>query len=146
MKVSPASNARMAVICAIGLTLCVGLVAAQPPQESDLKQFWSTFRSAVLQKDWSTLEDLTNFPVLVRGELDRDPVHQVRRSEFRTVFERFLKEGVFSPGEQLKLIRSTTTIEAESNSGELCRVGDMVFRKTAKGWRLSRLYMQYSLD
>jgi len=121
-------------------------MAGQPAKEGELQQFWSTFRNAVIERNWSTLEDLTNFPVLVRGELDRDPVHQVRRSEFRTVFERFLKEGVFSPGEQLKLIRSTTTIQAESNSGELCRVGDMVFRKTAKGWRLSRLYMQYSLD
>lgn len=117
-----------AVICIISLTWCGGLTASQP-EGSELKQFWSTFRKAALRSDWRKLEDLTSFPLIVRGELDRDPVIRVGRSQFPKVFQRFLKEGVFSPNEQLEIIRSTTTPETAMSSDVTCRIGDMILEK-----------------
>jgi hypothetical protein len=134
------------VVCAIHaggstVTACPRSIA-----DPDLNRVWIAFRNAALQQDWSKLEEITNFPLIVRGELDQDPIFRIDRSKFPTIFERFLKEGVFSPNEQLQVIRNTTTIKVDANSRDRCRIGDMVFKRTAKGWRLYTLYMQYSLD
>jgi hypothetical protein len=123
-----------------------GLATEPPPQRSDLKQFWLAFRRATLEKDWQKLEDLTSFPLTIRGELDRDPIRRVSRRDFPKIFDRFLKQGVFSPNEQLEFIRNTTTIDTAVDSGGICRIGDMIFKKAAAGWRLDTLYMQSSLD
>jgi hypothetical protein len=114
--------------------------------QQEFSRFWLTFRSATLQRDWQKLEYLTSFPLTIRGELDRDPVRRVRRREFQKVFDGFLKEGVFSRNEQMEFIRKTITIQSGEDSLAARRVGDMIFRKTVKGWRLDTLYMQYNSD
>jgi len=113
-------------------------------QQQDLNELWSVFRSAALEKDWKKLEELTNFPLRVRGELDRDRTRRVDRREFSKVFDRFLREGVFSPHEQLDFIRKTTSIDMAANSRDTCRIGDMIFKRTSSGWRLHTLYMHTS--
>ncbi len=146
MKLSPTNKIKVAVICSINLIWCIALADTQSSEQSELKQFWGAFRNAALQQDWSKLEEFTNFPLIVRGELDQDPIFRIDRGKFPIIFERFLKEGVFSPNEQLHVIRNTTTIKVDANSRDRCRIGDMVFKRTAKGWRLYTLYMQDSLD
>jgi hypothetical protein len=101
---------------------------------------------ATLERDWRKLEKLVSFPLIVKGVLDRDPIHRVGRREFPTIFDRFLKQGVFSPSEQLELIRRTATPPSTwAGSQHVRRVGDMIFEKTDQGWRLHTLYMEYSL-
>jgi hypothetical protein len=147
MTIRSTSKVAFTVLCFINVACWIGFVASEPsPERTELKQFWIPFRKAALQSDWRILEGLTNFPLIVRGELHRDPILRIRRSEFPTVFQRFLKEGVFSPNEQLEVIRSNSTIQTAASSDVTCRVGDMIFKKTDKGWRLHALYMQYSLD
>jgi hypothetical protein len=133
--------------CVITVALWIRSIGGElPPERQEFNQFWSTFRQATLQRDWRKLEELASFPLTVRGVLDRDPIRRVGRDEFPRIFDRFLKEGVFSANEQLEFIRRTTTVGTAAHSRDNSRVGDMVFKKTASGWHLHTLYLQYTLD
>jgi hypothetical protein len=145
MKIAPAAKFALTAFCILNLAFWTKIMASDPPrQRQDFNQFWSIFRNATLHRDWQKLEGLTNFPLTLKGELDRDPIRRVGRREFPRIFDRFLKEGVFSPNEQVEFIRKTTTIQTAADSEDKRRVGDMVFKKTGKAWRLDTLYMQYT--
>lgn len=133
MTIRSTSKVAFTVLCFINVACWIGFVASEPsPERAELKQFWIPFRKAALQSDWRVLEGLTNFPLIVRGELHREPILRIRRSEFPTVFQRFLKEGVFSPNEQLEVIRSNSTIQTAASSDVTCRVGDMILKKPTR--------------
>ena len=135
---------RLVAFCAITLT-AAGLFAHDRPSDyQDFSTFWQAFRKATLEKDWRRLSEMCNFPVTVRGELDSDPVYRVGRRDFPKMFGQFLREGVFSPNEELNFIRKATGLEDDGRPAR--RVDDMIFRKTHKGWLLDTFYMQYTLD
>jgi hypothetical protein len=117
---------------------------ANLPSNQDFGAFWQVFRKAVLTRNWQMLTQMCNFPVTVKGVLDRDPVYRVGRREFPKVFDQFLREGVFSANEELEYIRKTAKLTDSGRSVQ--RVGDMLFRKTDRGWLLDTLYMQYTSD
>jgi hypothetical protein len=143
MTIRPTIKVTFAVFCIVNVACRMGFATTEPmPVRGDLNQFWLVFRRATLEKDWQKVKELTSFPLTVRGELDGDPIQRVGRAKFSKIFDRFLKEGVFSPNEQLEFIRNTTTIDSAVSSGDMCRIGDMIFKRTATGWRLNTLYMQ----
>jgi|ERR1043166_2162435 len=144
----PAKLHRIAVTTAAVSILTVVIRAAsadaQISFDRDFASFWQTFRKATLERDWKTLTQMCNFPVTVKGVLDRDPVYRVNRGEFPRVFDQFLSEGVISPNEQLDFIRKTRTLADDGRPAR--RVGNMIFRRTPKGWLLHTFYMEYTSD
>jgi hypothetical protein len=147
MRIRPASKFGLIILCVVNLTSSIGIAANDPPLDTqEFTKFWSRFRRVTLEKDWKELQDLTTFPLNVRGELDSAPIHQASRRQFSKIFDRFLRDGVFSANEQLEIIRKTTTRHVAAECNDTCRVGDMIFKKTRKGWRLDTLYMQYPLE
>ena len=141
MRVPPTIEFILTTVLLFNVVITV--VAGELSRDNQgFAEFWSRFRTATLENDWKELEHLTSFPLTIRGELDRDPIRHASRSDFQKTFDRFLREGVFSSNEQFEIIRKTTTIEVSALCKDTCRIGDMIFKKTAKGWRLNTLYMQ----
>lgn len=131
-------------LCATPLMIGVSAGDTKLGSKQDFGAFWQVFRAAVLEKKWQVLTQMCNFPVTVKGVLDHDPVYQVDRRKFPKVFDQFLREGVFSANEELEYIKKTSKLTDDGRP--LRRVGDMLFRKTDRGWLLDALYMQYTSD
>jgi hypothetical protein len=132
------------VFCMSSLMLGVSPGDTKPRSNEDFSFFWQVFRKAALKEDWQMLTQMCNFPVTVKGVLDRDPVYRVGRRDFPRVFHQFLREGVFSPNEEFEFIRKTTTLADDGRPAR--RVGDMIFRRTDRGWLLDTFYMEYTSE
>jgi hypothetical protein len=135
---------QLAIFGIVYLMLQTGSAETHSTRNQDFSVFWQVFRKAALDKNWQMLEQMCHFPVTVKGVLDRDPVYHVSRQKFSRFFDRFLREGVFSPNEELEFIRKTPTLVDDGRPAR--RVDDMIFRRTDKGWLLDTFYMQYTSD
>ena len=126
--------------------------AAQPPSSHDSGEpqefpaFWSGFREALLTGDSSRVATMTQFPLEVRGDTDTDPRAQVTREHFDETVQKLLKQdsGVRPEGETFRqFLTREQSVGAGSvePDGGAARVGDLVFERTAAGWRLVRVYL-----
>jgi hypothetical protein len=128
---------RFGALSVICIVVATGFAHSRPLHSQDFDDFWRVFRKTALEKDWRKLAVMTRFPLTVKGILDRDPVRLVDKREFANVFDEFLRQGVFSENEELEFIRKTTAIPKQiGESLDERRVGDMVFKKTDRGWLL----------
>ncbi|WP_345237482.1 hypothetical protein [Hymenobacter saemangeumensis] len=115
-------------------------------------EFWKDFRTAVINKDYSTIYKLTQFPFETRGPMDSDPLVKYDKAEFPKVFQTFLDEPVSdidSTGKDIKttqlgIIRHTIVPGRHYTlNGDWARVGNLEFNKGSNGWRLTFAYLEY---
>ena len=59
---------------------------------TDIKVFWTNFRSAVISGNYDEIKKYVNFPLLRRGELDTDQTYEVGELDFQDTFEKYLHE------------------------------------------------------
>ncbi len=106
--------------------------------------FWKNFRTAVLSSDTTQIIEQTQFPFQTRGPLDNDPTIEYSKKNFSRVFSAFLGQwnGLdLDGGTELDLIKKTEIPNKDNIQGNYARIGDLVFDKQHKTWRLVFVYL-----
>lgn len=73
------------VLLAMLVTVC-----SAADKDSDVNQFWQTFRQAVLGNQKEKIVTMTQLPLKVRGPDDSDPVKKLNQLDFFDVYERLV--------------------------------------------------------
>ena len=110
----------------------------------NFSHFWKIFRKSVLSSDTGQIIRMTEFPFQTRGPLDSDPTIEYTKREFLPVFQAFLNQwnGIDLEGTtELESIKKTVTSSETYIVKDYARIGDLVFKKTKKGWRLVFVYL-----
>lgn len=108
-------------------------------------EFWKIFRQAILNSDTNQIITMTKFPFQTRGPLDDDPTIEYNKQKFLHVFQAFLNQsnGMDLEGTtELESIKKTTTPNKTDIVNDYARIGDLVFNKTKKGWKLVFIFKQ----
>lgn len=112
----------------------------------DFAGFWEKFRTAVINNDTAQIIALTEFPFLARGPSDSDPTVEYSKKEFVKVFSAYLDQY---NGQDLEgntedyLIKKTELPKREDVQADYARIGDLVFGKSGKDWKLVFAYLNY---
>jgi len=110
----------------------------------DFFTFWKGFRNAVINSDSSKIISMTKFPFQTRGPLDDDPIVTYNSGKFIHIFNAFLNQWngqELNDTTELDDIKKTVTPNKNDIQKDLARVGDLVFNKNAKGWKLVLAYL-----
>ncbi|MDD2631950.1 MAG: hypothetical protein PHH42_05730 [Bacteroidales bacterium] len=119
-------------------------------------EFWFTFRHAILQDDTSFIIKHTIFPIKVRGPLDGEPIVELNKENFTTIFNVFLNQisGLntenYSETELEYIVRNPTLPLENLNKfnnhcpTDIIMVGAMEFENADNEWYLRMLYLEYS--
>jgi hypothetical protein len=110
----------------------------------DFFSFWKGFRKAVIDSDTSKIILTTNFPFQTRGPLDDDPIVKYSNGKFLQVFKAFLNQWTgqgLNDTTELDDIKRTVSPDKNNIQKDIARVGDLVFNKTDKGWKLVFAYL-----
>ena len=134
-RAAPQEHPRDAAQCSSGSAV----------QASGLAAVWSDFRSAVLAGDTQRVTALVQFPLLSSGVLDSDPTTKVQRAGFSTFLQGFLAapSGETPDGSSAKqFIASHACIQDQvlNDARDSAQIGNMVFRRTGGGWRLTQVF------
>ena len=139
------SNMMRKMIPIILFNLASAFLFAQQ-RDSSFDNYWAKFRNAVIAKDYTSLELMTRFPLLVKGTNDFDKVKKFTKNRFPYIFEHYLKqENTTVTGNALKDIIETESIPVSiNNSNKLTyiRFSDMKFRKRKGRWELYLIYIE----
>ncbi len=97
--------------------------------------FWDNFRAAILNQDTIKIIATTHFPFQTRGELDSDPVIEYSKDEFPFVLQTYLQQQEYTAlneQSEFELIKATTDVRKEQQTGDWVRIGDMEFKEWGK--------------
>lgn len=117
-------------------------MAIRPDTARDVfPEFWLQFREYVLDFDTLNLFERMEFPILVFGYLDDDPVYVVSKENILWFWNIFLFED---DNDNMEIIQST--IDVTKNPWYNSRknehmVGYLGFTKYQEGWKLKDLYI-----
>ena len=118
--------------------------AKSESSSGDFLNFWQNFRTAVLNSDTTQIMEQTQFPFQTRGPLDNDPTIEYSKKKFARVFAAFLNQwnGLdLNGGTELDLIKKTEIPNKDDVQNNYVRIGDLVFDKSHKTWRLVLVYL-----
>lgn len=105
--------------------------------------FWKSFREAVIKSDTGQILNFSAFPVKYRGPLDEDVIVKLSAAQFSQVFFLFLNQWSgqdLQGATELDFIKKTE-LPNEKIMDEQIRMGDMIFIRKDKIWKLNFLYM-----
>lgn len=106
------------------------------------KNFWQTFRRAVLDRDTNTLISLTTFPIETRGPMDSDAIVSYSKTNFTKVFDLYLLQGSgLEEGSELDYIKKVDIPDTSDYSAESARIGNLQFSYQNKRWSLTFIYL-----
>lgn len=138
---------------AFALLALVGPASAQAPapareaaavaDKADFPTFWTGFRALLLARDFEGAARYAARTVEQKGQLDGDRVRQLSGAAIAAEIARLMKAetGLAIGQTHEKLIAETRVPTARMVMTNIdARVGDLVFRKTGAGWRLTRTY------
>ena len=115
-------------------------------RDTSFDSYWAKFRNSVIAKDYSSLESMTRFLLLIKGTHNFDKVKKFAKNRFAYIFEHYLKqENTTVTGSALQDIIETESIPASNyNSNKLTyiRFSDMKFRKRKGRWKLYLIYIE----
>lgn len=122
--------------------------------DTDKQKFWTDFRKAFLAKDFTTLKQLTVFPLEVRGEADSDPNLKVKEENFEkcllVIYDRDVglggklesHEAFVKRSSRLSLIKDNGKPISKAPADEKFRVASMEF--SGAPFKLERLFYDTS--
>jgi hypothetical protein len=112
--------------------------------DENFPSFWQKFRSAVLNSDTGQIMKFTEFPLETRGPNDDDTTIEFNRARFVPFFKVYLKQwsGLDLHGStELDGIKKTELPKKTDYGKDQARMGDLLFEKKVKGWRLIFAYL-----
>ncbi|HET6788674.1 MAG TPA: hypothetical protein VFH49_11965 [Aquabacterium sp.] len=123
--------------------------AGKPTAKASAQVFWSAFRQAVAQGDDAALQSMVKLPLLVRGEMDDDPVQRVGRARLKHMLHEVLDQPIFSSegGATVKrslreVITRTEQLPARAwMTPTSFRVEQLEFQWSRGQWKLTRAYL-----
>jgi hypothetical protein len=122
-----------------------------PGQESpDVKDFWHSFRQAVLRNSIDQVSALTHFPFEVRGPDESDPIVFYDRKGFRNIFKRVVVQPVYVRSNGKSLVKSmlqvieekTDIIPADYLTSESMQIEQFEFQRIKGRWCFTRAYLE----
>ena len=110
--------------------------------------FWANFQKAAINNDFQTLIKLTIFPLETRGPQDEDKIVKYDESEFKIVFETFLKEDTEPDLTEFDLLKKLVNFDSKNQKDftiykDEARVGEKEYKKINGQWKLRFLYLYY---
>ncbi|MBP5654382.1 MAG: hypothetical protein J6X33_02590 [Clostridiales bacterium] len=126
---------------------------------SDLKEFWTNFRAAVLSGDYNEIKQFVKFPLQEPGPYDSDPVKKIKEEDFEEVFKDFLKQydngetTIFDWIKDHEMPEMLGGADYDNNGsgrytdiarveGDWARFSDMVMEKDESGyWKVTTIYV-----
>ncbi len=126
---------------------------------SDLKEFWTNFRAAVLSGDYNEIKQFVKFPLQEPGCYDSDPVKKIQEEDFEEVFKDFLKQydngeiTIFDWIKDHEMPEMLGGDDYDNNGsgrytdiarveGDWARFSDMEMEKDESGyWKLTTIYV-----
>lgn len=116
----------------------------------DFILFWNSFRSAIIESDYTKIENLTNFPLRTRGEMDSDSIILYDKLEFKRILNAYLNQPTWSKGKgqitQLKEIELNIKPDSTVINDMFARIGNMVFKYEKDQWKLEFIYLNIRDD
>lgn len=118
------------------VALLAGLAAACSAKEPGLtpQQCWVEFRQAVMADNYKSLQDMTQFPLILHGAVDSIPAQKIERGQFKATLEKILDQPLAHyEGENLvtytqrELVSKTAALDKNSKTDTQFRVGELVF-------------------
>lgn len=140
----------MSLLLRIGL-LCVAILSTgcmADGHEKSFPSYWSEFRVAVLENDYKKLENLTRFPLEVKGVDDSIPVVHYKQDEFKEVFEKIIKQTIYQPhnGEyietDMRTVVNKTDVVPDIQKDQEYQLEQLVFENIDGRWYLTRAYLE----
>ena len=132
---------------------------------TDIKEFWTNFRNAVLSYDYDEMKKYVKFPIEAKGPSDNSPSTYIKEEEFEETFKEFLqqtyiqvKDGVKSTPTEYDWIKEHemprmlggTEYDNAGNYTDLVRLendnsarfDEMVMEKDSNGyWKLTVIFI-----
>lgn len=120
------------------------------PRTSKKQAAWTRFRKAFLTKDFTKLILLTDFPLVIYGTLDEDPIIKVWDDKFETCFSKIYQKdtGIGDGLNHERFIKQNSSLDTIVENGKPIsaypeedgfRIGDLKFGK--KPFLLQRIYL-----
>ena len=112
--------------------------------DEDFISFWQAFRKAVINNDTTKIIELTHLPFKTRGPLDDDPVIEYNKKQFIYAFNAYLSQWSgedLNGTTELYDIKKAEIPKKTDVHGDEARVGDLVFNRSEKKWRLVFAYL-----
>jgi hypothetical protein len=152
-KESVISRAMLRIIAKvyiIMLSVYGSACSAERPATGSFPEFWSSFRQAVVQEDYSALQSYSKLPLELHGVHDAQPVRHITDEEFPEVFKRVLEQPVLKyKGATLIETTLIETIEKKDSldkevweGREHVDVEQFMFQKVDGTWMLVRAYLE----
>ena len=111
-------------------------------RDKSFDAYWTKFRDAVINRNDSVLKSLTQFPLIVKGTMDFDPIKKFNKDKFTFIFDHYLKQGI-TKDDILETIAVPDKVYMGENQ-DVHRISDMVFKKINRQWKLSLIYIETS--
>lgn len=123
--------------------------ASKPTAKAAAQVFWTAFRQAVAQGDDAALQSMVKLPLLVRGEMDDDPVQRVGRTRLKHTLHELLDQPIFSSEGGATVKRSLREVIARTErlparawmTPTSFRVEQLEFQWSRGQWKLTRAYL-----
>ncbi|ATL46795.1 hypothetical protein COR50_06170 [Chitinophaga caeni] len=119
--------------------------SAPDTDTKDFEQFWSKWQTAIVKKDFNTVSQYIDFPLVVKKGEGTNSVMTVARKDFTIFFKQFLDQPApGTPGEnRFATLKGKKLLDEEDRmwiEKELATVGDFEFQKVDGKWKLIYIY------
>ena len=117
--------------------------------DEDFVTFWSEFRADVLKGDSNDIKGHIEFPVIVYGKTDADPILEINKEHFWQILELYMRSETHDEKIKEKNIDYLTRNEPLPQTEYVPklrsqRIGDLMFHKNKEAnspWKLSEMYL-----
>ena len=110
--------------------------------DSDINRFWTGFREAVSNRNYTDIAAFVNFPLETRGPLDSNPVVPVKSEEFEKCFSAFLEtEEWDGPWYQTNYDFIDRIIYISHYEQDSARIGSICLNRINGEWKVVFIYV-----
>ena len=117
-------------------------------KDNSFQSFWTEFRAATIQNDYATLENLTKFPLEVRGVHDSMPIEYFKKDAFKEIFNRIMEQKIYPVHDEdlvltsMKTIVKNTELVPDEKNEEEYRIEQLVFEYIDGQWFFTNAYLE----
>ncbi|WP_295126647.1 hypothetical protein [uncultured Chitinophaga sp.] len=124
------------------LCLLVGNARSGDTEPKDFESFWKKLHSAIIKKDYTTLSQFVEFPLIVEGNREASGTQTVKKDGFPEFFSGYLSR-TSEDMTRYDLLRAKKELSEEDltliNDGS-ATIDDMEFQKIDGRWKLVYIY------
>lgn len=132
------------------LALCASLLLIATAARSgdsgpkDFVAFWKKLHNAIIKKDYNSISQFVEFPLVVELKKENGSVETVKPENFRDFFNRYLsrEHEEISRYEELRAKKELSEEDLTLINDGSATIDDMEFQKIGGAWKLVYIYAE----